>query len=126
MHCSNCGTQLPSNANFCFVCGQAVNKNVVSSIHPVYETCEIVQRTSSMGGLFSKSKFKFVAKAIGPKGVYDAATSKVELPYLGYDGRFYQVLESFIGELTADGWEYVGIYDEDNKEYAKRFRRRVQ
>lgn len=125
MFCSNCGTHLPDNANFCSSCGKALKDTLPQTVSS-YETCEIVRRTTNRGGIFREPKFRFVAEAIGPNGVYDAAISKTELRYDWYDREFYQTLESFIGELTADGWEYVGTYDDSKKDFAKRFRRKIQ
>ena len=41
MYCSNCGKQIPEDANFCCYCGESIRGMVKPRTKPVLETCEI-------------------------------------------------------------------------------------
>jgi len=62
MYCSDCGTQLPERANFCWQCGKAQNTAAKTS-KVQEETCEIDFEHVAYR-VFS-NRWKFWAKAIG-------------------------------------------------------------
>jgi hypothetical protein len=85
-----------------------------------YETCEVVYARSGRGG-----EMVFRADAVGDSGPYTAAQSeplKYEtLTYLGGDSPV--VLHRLIAELTAQGWEALGV--SGSYYWDHRLRRRV-
>ena len=77
MFCMNCGKELPDDANFCLKCGKPQNASALAEVEePVWETCEIVWNYKKKGGMLSNDKLMFWAKAIGPKGEYNAGESE--------------------------------------------------
>jgi hypothetical protein len=109
MYCSNCGTQLPDDANFCLKCGKPQKENV-SFDESKYETCEIVFEWVSKGTLgMGATKMRFWAKAIGAEGIYNAGRSDVFSGWqLGPDAsetKQVNALNQFIDRLASNGWE---------------------
>jgi hypothetical protein len=96
MFCTQCGRELPKQANFCQHCGKARNANV-SPAPEKWEYSEI--RMDFELGFLGGSHF-FVADAIGPQGKFVAA--KTELCALG---KLEQVHTEFVRKLIDDGWE---------------------
>jgi hypothetical protein len=110
MVCSNCGTQLPNAASYCWHCG-VPQRPGLSPPMLERETCEIEFKTVKVG---RRTQIVFWAKAYGPKGTYFAGEST---PFDGeYDGAPFQAghkmdvaegcLQDLIQRLLKDGWEY--------------------
>jgi hypothetical protein len=89
MRCTNCGTELPQQVNFCWKCGKPQSKNPATE-EARYEICEVEwvekQRTRNnvaenlregFGAIFGgyKPEGQFRAKVIGSKGIYFAKES---------------------------------------------------
>jgi hypothetical protein len=132
MFCPKCGKELPDDANFCMKCGRALHSDVKSVQEADrWETCEIKWRSIKAHGLFGGgAKVVFFGEAIGPKGQYNAGESPVFPGWGGYYSNLDSedangALNALVKKLSQDGWEYVGIYDNDVS-YARKFRRRVR
>jgi hypothetical protein len=107
MWCIACGAELPRDAVVCWICGQA---QATPSSAPDWESCEIVDREAliEIDGLVRCHRF--VARARGGRGHYQA----------GQSGGFYcpdwlpehQYAEKEHAELVArlirEGWEPTG------------------
>ncbi len=136
MFCYNCGIQLPDEASFCWKCGKP-QKQESETTEPKQgeesklEICEIVSKKVRQGGVFSGDSFIFWARAIGPKGQYDAGQSET---FTGYYGGSYSypdserndnqdALKGLIDELVKDGWAPTG--DRGSDWWSYRFRRRI-
>lgn len=82
MFCSNCGTQVSSDANFCSKCGKSQKQtaNQEESSDTRWEICEIASeyRTGDvLWGLLGKNEYeRFIAMAIGHYGKYLEAASE--------------------------------------------------
>ena len=129
MFCLNCGTQLPDDANFCLKCGKPQKLNVQIE-EPQWETCEIVWSDESLFPEVLWEKGRFWAKAIGPKGVYTAAKTKVFNVDFGSmssnpQGKkalsYHSVL---VEQLVKDGWEPTT--DRGQSWWSNMFRRRIK
>ena len=126
MYCSQCGTQLSDDANFCLKCGKPQKPNIqVNEIK--WDTCEIVYDTISKGGLFSNARMKFWADAIGQEGSYNAGVSILFEQYVpppeSNNQRTVNIHRDFIQQLVTDGWEPTG--DRGNDWWSYRFRRKA-
>ena len=125
MICSNCGTQIPDTSNFCLKCGHS-QKVETEFNEPKWETCEISveENISPLDFMLLFNTERFVAKAIGPKGPYIAATTEFHrgLRVIG-SKKSDQLLNEIITKLVEDGWESVG---RGHFFYDYRFRRRVR
>ena len=128
MFCSNCGIQLPDDANFCLKCGKP-QKAGIQVDEPKWETCEI-KWTSSQRNLIANHKMQFWADAIGPNGSYNAGESPIfEHPYSEREPESNNRKDSdahknLISKLVADGWEPTG--NRGTAWFSNRFRRRIK
>lgn len=131
MFCNNCGTPIPEESNFCPNCGKPNEPNLYAT-KLRWETCEIAHTYVKTGGLITKHKSKFVAEAIGPKGVYVAEESAVFEHRFGTPGEmndsgYQQTIDahkSLIYKLVEAGWEPKG--DRGDQWWMHRFQRRVR
>lgn len=122
MFCSQCGTEIPEEASFCWKCGKQQIKGVAAE-EPKWETCEI-KWTQMREGL-TGSQGWFEADAIAPTGVYVAA--QTEAFGTGYnnwmpDQRHAPIQRELVNRLLREGWEPVG--DRGPEWWSDRFRRR--
>jgi len=126
MYCSDCGTQLPERANFCWQCGKAQNTAAKTS-KVQEETCEIDFEHVAYR-VFS-NRWKFWAKAIGAKGIYHAGESPV------FDGehpsgmthpvpQVRAALDKLTEKLVRDGWQPTG--NKGGFWYSYMFKRQVR
>ncbi|RJP53699.1 MAG: zinc ribbon domain-containing protein [Anaerolineaceae bacterium] len=127
MFCRNCGIQLPDDANFCLKCGYPQKDNI-STDEIKWETCETDWVHVKPGTLFSKGTAKYIARAIGPQGQYIAGQSSeytfaIPETEVITTARF-AAFDSFIKQLVAEGWEFIGSFGVGDSQ--KRFRRRVK
>jgi hypothetical protein len=117
MFCFKCGSLLPEQANFCPSCGSAQPAGSPGSLSrnspPTYEYCEIVyeKRVS----FFMQSRFW--AKAVGPRGIYQAAGEEKWRNGLPNDPGArkggQKAVDLMVIQLQNDGWEilpYNGPY----------------
>ncbi len=131
MFCSNCGTQLPDNSNFCNECG-ALQKSAteINSNKIEWEVCKVdVENVSSFINimfseapiidLFVKPSLIFKAEAIGPNGVYIVAKSE---QFKDTNKERKRVRDAFLARLVNDGWEPVP----NSSPYNLQFRRRAK
>ena len=121
MYCTNCGAQLPDNANFCRECRQPQQGspaaqgtgNKVAN----WEQCDIRFKLTSSGGLFSGPRGCFRAIASGRSGSFVAAESRdVPATYLEHGEEWPDVtgkemdriVEWLTTTLSKEGWEPLG------------------
>ncbi len=135
MFCKKCGKLLPTDANFCQICGTPQREGLVVE-EPKWETCELFLSEEKACGIFSRPVMKFWAKAYSEKGSYCAGVSEQFLgdgihgsstiPYMHKKDMKFAVtaLEKLEGKLLKDGWEFLGTFGDWF--WAKRFRRRVK
>ena len=129
MYCSNCGTQIPDESNFCLNCGKPQKADVVP-FQPKYEFCEIVYVCVKQGGIFFDplDKLQFWAKATGETGNYDAGESDIfEGTRLGPNSSKNDAVDAHDGlvkKLLANGWERIET--QGSEWYSFRFRRSQQ
>jgi hypothetical protein len=128
MFCGNCGTEIPDEANFCWKCGKP-QKPGVQVDESRWEMCEIEREYIGSIGRFLalQDQFKFIAKAIGPQGVYNAGETPLFLdrPANVKDREEQQkLLPILIAYLVKNGWEPVET--SGRGWYSYKFRRRVK
>jgi hypothetical protein len=97
MYCTNCGYQLPNDANFCLKCGRP-QKAGVQVEEPRWETCEI---EDIWGGLTLK------AVAVGPSGRYIAAAQAIPPPTWSKHADTEEAMKNLANKLVSEGWEPV-------------------
>lgn len=125
-HCTNCGHELRDTDKFCAECGTAVGGVLSVSQATRQEACEIVGIWIEDGGWFGQDHCQFVAKAIGPRGTFNAEVSPIlkggilreETP------EHKAALDSLIRRLAADGWEPLPTRGKDW--YSFKFHRQVK
>jgi hypothetical protein len=129
MFCSNCGTQLPDEANFCWKCGRPQNQGSTVE-EPRWEMCEIdwVAVDSFLDAIRGRCTGHLEAKAIGPKGIYIAGKTQ-EFSVSGYvpspyDKKAKQMFDGLVAQLVNIGWEPAETTS--NAWYGNRFRRRIR
>jgi len=97
MFCSNCGLQIPEEANFCQKCGspqsKSGSKTLLPSEEPKWETREIFSdlktKTNLLKGInpfwhaTDDMMQMFIAQALGPKGMYTV----VQTDFVAYKNR---------------------------------------
>lgn len=127
MYCSNCGTQIPDDANFCFKCGKPQRTNIQSD-EPKWETCEIFYQKSTEG--LTGTRGNFYAESIGPDGVKKfARTEEFGCGYNCWEPerdnrKIVQIHQELITLLVKNGWESLGTRGENW--WSARFRRKFQ
>jgi len=126
LYCAHCGESLPAAANFCSVCGTALERA------ERWEECEVVfEKTGQQGLLFPKDKGRFRGRVAGAEGFRPVASTK-EFPLdclnlLGPDAknkRHRKVLDELEATLVSAGWsrcEQQGEYW-----YSRMYRRRIR
>lgn len=119
MYCVSCGTQLPDEANFCLKCGKP-QKPDVRADEPQWELCEITLEVVT-SGFFADIKYKYVAKAVGPNGIYMVG----ETPLIKQNANKQQekAVDTLVTQLTRTNWEATG---KGEGQYNYKFRRRVK
>jgi|688.fasta_scaffold309282_2 hypothetical protein len=125
MFCSNCGTQLPNDANFCLKCGQRLR--AVASPQTVYEICEVrldrVEPNGCILAIFQQFYCYFKAEVIGGGRRVIARTSDMKYSTRWLDGskwgdadyfdaveereEYRAAVDSLIGELTKEDWQLL-------------------
>ena len=119
MFCSNCGTQIPDEAKFCWKCGkpQGADARVEGTR---WEIC-VIDYSVSWGLFYSNKQFYFYATAMGPKGKYIAGKSPIVTEFEGIgdfenylkkwgDNPYLKdALSSLIVDLTKDNWQPDGM-----------------
>ncbi len=108
MFCSNGGTQLPDDANFCLKCGKPQGPHTAFE-QPKWEICEIVEEEypDPLNIIVGGIPGKFIAKAIGPNGPYIVKETAVvrEIRDNRKNSKGQRVLNELIMQLVNDGWE---------------------
>jgi hypothetical protein len=126
MFCSNCGTQLPDEANFCWKCGKPQKQGtqveeLKQAEETKYETCEIFYMRTHKG--YTRDKGLFTVEAIGPEGKYFIARSE-EFSVASDAGPSlnHQAHEVLVNRLVSQGWEQS---DRGTNWWNTRFRRKI-
>jgi ribosomal protein L7/L12 len=129
MFCSNCGTQIPDEANFCWKCGKPQNKDIETYQEAKWENCEILWNETWTSFTGNNTGF-FSAEAINPYGKYRARrTKEFKLGIGGHspstDRRDqWNIHKAFVEQLLQDGWQATG--DRGEAWWAIRFKRQVK
>jgi hypothetical protein len=131
MFCANCGTRLPDDASFCVKCGKPQRPGAQPlQQQPQWERCQI--EWDDLGGFLTRSA-RFWADAIGPKGSYNAGTSReFGLSFFEghdprpepYDKNHVAALTELVGKLVREGWEPSET--QGPAWFSHRFQRRVK
>ncbi|GIK63223.1 MAG: hypothetical protein BroJett018_10170 [Chloroflexota bacterium] len=140
MFCSNCGTQIPDDSNFCPKCGKPQRNGLNTTSQEVrYERIvkiqqTVIKRKPDFFFFIGGATWIYVAIAVGSQGQYEAARSPEfieEGSWLFFDSNSSHdrnkkakewAFDQLIRQLSVDGWESTG---RDNfGEYT--FRRRVR
>jgi hypothetical protein len=125
MYCSNCGTEIPDEANFCWKCGKP-QKQGIQVDEQKWEICEI--KSAWKQGLFS-NEYRFWAEATGPNGLYNAGESPkfnmgaTEVPWES-GKEAHAPLRALMNKLAQDGWEPLAA--QGHHWFSYKFRRRVK
>jgi hypothetical protein len=127
INCTDCGRELPEDANFCLRCGKPLTDEALARVRsePPWETgrirCKVLKKER-----FSRiCSCVLVLEAIGPGGTYVADQSKPFDYYFGYDPRAHgsgfvlinenrttrEVFEAFVRKLVGAEWEPVPCQD---------------
>lgn len=127
MFCSNCGTQIPDEANFCWKCGKPQKKDFEPSHQVQLEYCEVMWYEIS-ASFTGNNKGYFYAEAINPHGKYTTRETKAfnlglggHLPSADRQGTIHK---EFVDQLLQDGWQATG--DRGEAWWALRFKRQVE
>jgi len=129
MFCSNCATQLPDEADFCWKCGKPQKQ---AAEEPKWETCEVKLAADQKGRMnwwngSSRYRWQFWAEAIGLKGRYNAGESEYLTALDDEVGpqnpKVVKLMDSVIDKLLKDGWEPL---PRGEKWFSYRFRRRAK
>src|SRR6266496_2612351 len=105
MFCGNCGTEIPDEANSCWKCAKTWRQ----ADEPRWEICEIEQEYvgSIRPFIALQYQYKFIAKAIGPQGVYSAGETPSFLDRTANDKDRQEqekLLPILIAHLVKNGW----------------------
>ena len=121
MFCSQCGTQLPDDANFCLKCGQPTGQAPAGVGPEKWEHCQI-ERKCSAGflGLRAWTMCWFWADAVGPAGRFSAGESRKYSDLTGEEG-MQAIHNELVQQLIHGGWEPTTERGEDR--FQRRFRR---
>jgi hypothetical protein len=137
MFCSACGTELPTQAKFCFQCGGAQGRNEIRQppVSAAWESCvvnSLVTKRQHFGGAVI---FTFQARATGADGKeYVVAESRQWESWLNNLGKYHgdwdldggrksgePALNELASTLMNDGWEPLPV---TGPWFKLRFRRR--
>ena len=138
IYCTECGKELPDDANFCLRCGKPQSAGVApweSDTFP-WETARIRSKVLKKERFSRNCTCAFVLEAIGPVWNYISETSRPFEYYFGYDPLAHgsgfvpvnenrttrDAFDSFVSKIVAAGWEpvpYQGSW------YQCHFRRRA-
>jgi hypothetical protein len=117
--CSSCGHELREGEKFCAECGTPVDESAPQTQPPpqpiTYETCEI--DVHYLNGTFFSTQWRgvFMAKAVGPEGIYSAGYSTMHLTggYINitfertFDNmeKAQRAVNGLVQHLVTTGWE---------------------
>lgn len=107
MFCSNCGTRLPDDANFCLKCGKAQHVGIQSPDEAKWETCMI-----ELSDPHDIRHYKIWVDVVGANG-------KQVIMKREYKARFFEhsadtsnrlgvIIKEIVNALVEDGWESTG------------------
>lgn len=140
--CQSCGGSYADEFKFCPHCGHAKPEPISVTSDDVWEMCEIkLVRGKAVVGKLNLAKILSVepmadlwleASAIGPQGVYVAASTErltwrdVRMSngvFIDVSPRAQPKLDALIQQLVDNGWQPTGRGD---KWYGQRFKRKVK
>jgi zinc-ribbon domain len=119
-HCTNCGHELRDGDKFCAECGTPTSGAVVQPQPTRWEYCEIVWAQLGGMNIFNHKALALLwAKAVGPQGTYQAASSDKPIhalmPGAGTfdlgpisDRAGQEACDALVTKLLAAGWEPAG------------------
>lgn len=135
MYCTNCGTKLPDEANFCSNCGKPVSGSTPKPIEEKWETCEIVCEnnwdkipfsTNLKGLIFgvtgAPKNYKFVTKKVDIDGIHTIIETQKFYELDDPHQNAKQEINTMIDILVKDRWESTG---RGEKWFNYKFRRRI-
>lgn len=125
-HCTNCGYELRDTDKFCAECATPVGGIAPHSQATQWETCEIIGNQVKDGGWFGQDQSQFVAKAVGPRGTFNAEVSPLlkGVFWWGETPEHKAALDDLIRRLAADGWVLLPTKGENW--YSFKFHRQVK
>jgi len=108
-YCTNCGAQLPDEANFCWKCGKPAPKAENPQPNVEYEYCEItLESVREKWGIYPREIVRYVARIPGQENF--AHSPQFELTTFDYYGpnkknpRHVAPFEKLVAALQAEGW----------------------
>lgn len=136
-YCSNCGAELPADANFCVQCGKPQDAPLQEPAPAApdgerWETCEIVAVAAGekWSPVFPGDYILFRAQGDGPQGAYTVMESaRVKAGLADYyqankqNKSHAKAVNELAAALTGAGWERDG---KGEAWFSLRFRRRTE
>jgi hypothetical protein len=123
IYCSDCGRELPEDANFCLRCGKPLTEEALARVRsePQWETGRIRCKVLKKERFSRNCSCVLVLEAIGPNGTYVADQSTQFDYYFGYDPRAHgsgfvfvnenrttrAIFDTFVRKLVEAEWEPV-------------------
>ncbi len=125
--CMACGASSPLNAKFCPTCGVAQTAEGLEQLADVNwrnEFCDVQQAEAEYSGEI-RTKWAFIARAVGSSGLFVAArsTSFKRDAREVWDAENEEALNGLIRDLSAEGWDPI---DRGSAWFEYRFRREVE
>lgn len=104
MVCAFCGKEMPTYADFCPYCGQAVDQGAGARPPEFWEYCEI-EVASSHGPDVAIGWFE--ANAVGRTGEFEAGRSTGNVYFLGIEpeGDAAADCQELVQDLLRQGWQ---------------------
>lgn len=114
--CVYCGAPVFKNSNYCSNCGKVLKIGLLRK-PPVWEICNIFQETrTKVRYKVMTTEHRYIAKVIGPKGIYIAGTTKWIL-FIYSDKKAHEDLDNLLKQLINIGFRPVGLYGSHFFEY---------
>ena len=111
MYCTNCKTELPEAANFCWHCGESQRRAATT---PSYEYCRM-HKTQAGKGLMNESHYQFSAVGTSGSGKEYFVVPPGDWIHCSKERRLLKAVKHIVEQLHSSGWENVDItHNEDD------------
>lgn len=114
MFCSNCRTELPDEANFCWHCGDPQKRGPSK---PAYEYCRI-RMPNSMRGLTKLSHYQFLVVGEGPDGKEYPVVPPSGWILCSKERQLLNAVREIVRRLELEGWENTAIVEDERSYYS--------